>query len=318
MGIKGYFKNTSFFNQLVIFFAVFLLGNIIASILFSIFFVFKIGFSIEIMTSILENPMIMYQEPNTFRAMLFFNHLGTFFFPALFLGYLFSDDKKIYLKVETGFSVKVALLVVLSMLVVLPFLNLTIQLNEMMKFPEWMKPLEDWMIASEESAKSTMEPLLNTNSWKDLVFNLIIIGVIAAIGEEFLFRGVLQNIFEKKIVNKHIVIWSVAIIFSAIHLQFYGFIPRMLMGAYFGYLLMYTRSIWAPVLAHLTNNAFAVLISFKYSNTADLEKMETVGTGQDWWLALISLALWAYFFSMIIKTCRKDLFSDNHQEPLAS
>lgn len=80
-----------------------------------------------------------------------------------------------------------------------------------------------------------------------------------AITEEFFFRGALQRLIGKWNPNPHFVIWSAAILFSAFHLQFYGFIPRMLLGAYLGYLLLWTRSIWIPVFAHFINNATAVI-----------------------------------------------------------
>jgi membrane protease YdiL (CAAX protease family) len=285
MRIKGLFKNAPFSSQLILFFAIFLLSNIVVSIPFSV---------------------VMRQDAVFLRIMFLVNHLGTFVFSALFSAYLFSDDVKTYLKVGNGISRKVTIYVILSMLVVLPFLNLTVQFNEAMKLPEWMRPLEEWMIVSEKAVKQLTDTVLNTGSWMDLIANLLIIGVLAAVGEELLFRGVLQNIFGGKIKNKHVVIWLVAILFSAIHLQFYGFIPRMLMGAYFGYLLYYTRSIWAPVLAHFTNNAFAVLISYRYRNTSTPEDLSDIGTiGHGWWLALISLILWYFLFIRIVKHSKK-------------
>lgn len=286
MEIKGLFKNAPLSSQLIVFFAVFLLSMIVVSVPFSI---------------------VMRQDAAFLRIMFVANHLGIFVFSALFSAYLFSDDVKTYLKIGTGISRKTVIYVILSMLVALPFLNLTIQFNEVMKLPEWMKPLEDWMIASEKDAKQLTDVVLNTGNWMDLIANLLIIGLLAAVGEELLFRGVLQNIFGRKLTNEHVVIWLTAILFSAIHLQFYGFIPRMLMGAYFGYLLYYTRSLWAPVLAHFTNNAFVVLISYKYRDASDLEDLNAIGTtGHNWWLALIFLVFWGYFFYGIIRSCKKE------------
>jgi len=69
----------------------------------------------------------------------------------------------------------------------------------------------------------------------------------------------LQRVIGKWTRNHHIIIWSAAILFSAFHMQFFGFLPRMLLGAYFGYLLYWTRNIWIPVFAHFVNNAFAVI-----------------------------------------------------------
>ncbi len=291
MEIKALFKNSPFSHQLVISFIVFLLSNIIVSIPFTI---------------------IVQEGPGFMRMMLFFSQLGTFVFSSFFLAYLFSDDVLDYLKIRKNISWKVAIWVVISMLVVLPFLNLTVQINQGMKLPEFLKPLEDWMVASEKAAKELMDSVLISNNLFDLILNLIVIALAAGVGEELLFRGALQNVFGKKLRNKHVIIWVVAILFSAIHLQFFGFIPRMLMGAYFGYLLYYTRSIWAPILAHFTNNAFAVLITYKYQDTSEKSELDNIGTGSLWWIALISLALWGYFFFKIIKSSEKQAISSDH------
>jgi len=279
MGIKAYFKNTSFSGQLAIAFFVFLSTNIL----------------------IAPFMLLAGKDATSLRLMMFISQLGTFVFSSFFLAYLFSDNALTYLKFRSGISWKVAIYIVLSMIVVLPFLNFTVWVNEAMKLPEWMKPLEEWMVEAEKMAKELTDSILISKNWFDLVQNLIVVALMAALGEELLFRGVLQNVFEKKIRNQHIIIWTVAILFSAIHLQFYGFIPRMLMGAYFGYLLYYTRSIWAPILAHLTNNAFVILVTYKYPENSGRTDFDTIGIGQYWWIALISLIFWAFFMLKIVK-----------------
>ena len=279
MGIKAYFKNASFSGQLAISFFVFLFTNILVA----------------------PAMLLGSQDASSLRLMMFISQLGTFVFSAFFLAYLFSDNALTYLKIKSEISWKVAIWIVLSMIVVLPFLNFTVWINEAMKLPEWMKPLEEWMKTAEEAARKITESILIYNNWFDLVQNLIIIALMAALGEELLFRGVLQNVFGKKIRNQHITIWIVAILFSAIHLQFYGFIPRMLMGAYFGYLIYYTRSMWAPILAHFTNNAFVILVTYKYQETSGQTDFDTIGVGQYWWVALISLIFWAFFMLKIVK-----------------
>ncbi len=284
MEIKGLFKNSPFSTQLFISFGIFILFNTIVSI-----------------------PLLVStrQDAGFVRLMLFINQVGSFILSSLFLAYLFSDNVLTYLKIKNKISWKVAVWIILSMIVVLPFLNLTIQINEAMNLPEWMKPIEDWMMKSEKDIKNITDSILISNGWSDLILNLVVVALTAAIGEELFFRGVLQNILGKKLHNKHVIICTVAILFSAIHLQFYGFIPRMLMGVYFGYLLYFTGSIWAPVLAHFTNNAFAVLITHKYQDAANLEELDAIGTtNQDWWIALISLALWCLLFWKIIRSSK--------------
>src|SRR5690606_8788842 len=120
--------------------------------------------------------------------------------------------------------------------------------------------------------------------------------------EELFFRGFLQNTFLKKWQNKHLAIWVTAILFSAMHLQFFGFIPRMILGAFFGYLMVFTGSIWAPIIGHLTNNGLAVIISF-YVQKNQLEKsIETMGSSAtDWQVLVTSLILVSGFVYLILR-----------------
>ena len=115
------------------------------------------------------------------------------------------------------------------------------------------------MKAQEALAEQLTNLLLSGDGLMNLLANLLVVAVMAGITEEFLFRGALQRIIGKWTSNHHIVIWTAAIIFSAFHMQFYGFLPRVLLGAYFGYLLYWSRNIWIPVFAHFVNNAFAVI-----------------------------------------------------------
>ena len=125
-----------------------------------------------------------------------------------------------------------------------------------------------------------------------ILINLVVMAVVPAIGEEFLFRGLLQRLFTSFFKNRHASIWVTAAIFSAIHMQFYGFLPRMMIGAMLGYMLVWSGSIWVPVTAHFINNALAVI--FSYINTGgDLNlNPDTLGTTAEQWPAsLISIVL---------------------------
>ncbi len=307
MEIKGIFKNSSFFTQVIILLTAFVLGSILSSVLFSLFVAIKSGFSIEVLNGIIENPESIYDDPNAVRVMSFFSSVCSFFLPAVVLGKMFSDDEKVYLKTDRLISSTMVILIVVSMLALLPFLNLTAQVNEMMRFPEALKPLEDWMRKMEDDAQSITQTMLLAQNWKDVIFNIVILGVFAGVGEELIFRGVLQNIFRKIFKNEHVIIWVVAVLFSAIHMQFYGFIPRLLMGVYFGYLLFYTKSIWAPILAHFTNNTLAVFNYYGIQDPEVLKQVDSVGTGTTWWIGILSLLLWLWIFLRIIRLSKNEV-----------
>lgn len=116
------------------------------------------------------------------------------------------------------------------------------------------------MQAQEALAKQLTDQLLASDRIDILLANLLVVAVIAALTEELFFRGALQRILGKALSNPHAIIWTAAALFSAFHMQFYGFLPRMILGAYFGYLLLWSRSIWLPVFAHFINNATAVVV----------------------------------------------------------
>ena len=111
----------------------------------------------------------------------------------------------------------------------------------------------------EELAEQLTQTLLSSDRIDILLANLFVVAILAALTEECFFRGTLQRILSRFHAKPHVVIWTAAILFSAFHLQFYGFFPRMLLGAYFGYLLLWSRSIWLPIFAHFINNAIAVI-----------------------------------------------------------
>ena len=140
-----------------------------------------------------------------------------------------------------------------------PVINLLGLLNKQMELPAFMAPIEEWMRAQETLAEQLTTILLSSDSVWVILANLIVIAVTAGITEEFLFRGALQRVIGKWTSNPHTIIWIAAILFSAFHLQFYGFLPRMILGACFGYLLYWSKSIWISVFSHFVNNASAAI-----------------------------------------------------------
>jgi uncharacterized protein len=131
-----------------------------------------------------------------------------------------------------------------------------------MKLPHFLKWLEDWMKDSENSAQKITAAMLQMTTIWDMVRVLLLIGLLTAIGEELMFRGVLQTIFFRWTKNVHAAVWITAIIFSAIHLEFYGFLPRVLLGALFGYFVAWSGSIWPAVWGHFLNNATDVVLTY--------------------------------------------------------
>lgn len=159
----------------------------------------------------------------------------------------------------------------LAMFVIAPCISQLGYLNEQMHLPSFLHGVEEWMRRLEDKAGETTIKILTMNSIADLIANLIVIGLIPAIGEELTFRGYLQQSFEKRTKNPHMAIWLTAFIFSAFHLQFYGFIPRFLLGALLGYLFIYGRSMIVNIFCHFMNNAVAIVSAYIYSPTEALK-----------------------------------------------
>lgn len=198
----------------------------------------------------------------------------------------------------------VLLLVVAFTIAFMPFNALFIRLNEAMQLPESLKSLEVAMRAKEDELNKLTQFLIDFESYPQAVLGLIVIAVVPGIGEELLFRGTLQPIFARLFRNQHVAIWVTAVVFSAIHFQFYGFLPRMLLGAAFGYLYWWSGNIYVPMLAHFTNNAFTVIMVWLYNQKMtqlNFEEAQAVPV----WLSLVSGVVSGALLWYIFRLCRE-------------
>ena len=150
----------------------------------------------------------------------------------------------------------------------------------------------EWMKNSEASAKVVTDTLMADLSVTGLMMNIFCMGILTGIGEELFFRGALQNVLAGSFRNKHIAVWTAAVVFSAFHLQFYGFVPRMVMGAIFGYAMLWTGSVWVPAVAHALNNISVVVLTYLVNaGVADEDSVSIGVAGGFPWLALTSAVL---------------------------
>lgn len=152
-------------------------------------------------------------------------------------------------------------LVILLAICVLPVSSFTGQINSAIHLPTWLSGVERWMLEKEQSADNLIDSLVVSGNFWTMSLNLLIIALIPAISEEMIFRGVIQKIFTSLFRSGHLAIWVTAFIFSTIHFQFLGFIPRFILGLVFGYLFFWGCSLWLPVISHFVNNAFPVILT---------------------------------------------------------
>lgn len=141
----------------------------------------------------------------------------------------------------------------------IPFLNQLIYWNSQMSLPESMAGLETTLRGMEEMNGKVSDIILSTDSVGGLLAGILIVGLLTGLGEEMLFRGMLQRSMSIYSRMGQWAIWIAAVIFSAVHMQFFGFFPRLLLGAFFGYLLFSTGSLWPSIFAHALNNSIVVV-----------------------------------------------------------
>ncbi|TFV96141.1 CPBP family intramembrane metalloprotease [Algoriphagus kandeliae] len=178
------------------------------------------------------------------------------------------------------------------------FNALLVYLNAQMELPEALSGLESWMKEMEKDLMEMTMFLTDFQNIKELLMGILVIGVFAGLGEELFFRGVLQPKMHLYTGSYHWGIWLTAAIFSAIHMQFYGFLPRLFLGALFGYLYVYSGSLVYPILAHIFNNSFTVLLVYASAQgwiEFDLESTDTVSYPAAL-LGLLVLSAGFYYF----------------------
>jgi membrane protease YdiL (CAAX protease family) len=183
-----------------------------------------------------------------------------FLLPSLFTAWLCSERPGEFLHLRGWPKIRLLGQVALSVVLISPTISLSSDLNMQLQLPDFMAPLEARMREMEDRAAEFIGQMTDEKGLSALLANLTVMALFAAVTEEFLFRGALFALLRKVIRNPHAAIWLTAVIFSAIHLQFYGFLPRLLLGAYLGYLLHWTKNLWIPVFAHFLNNATVVVV----------------------------------------------------------
>lgn len=143
-----------------------------------------------------------------------------------------------------------------------PAMSVIIKWNAGLHLPESMAALEASLRAAEEAAGGAVEYLLGPDTPGNLIVSLLIVGLMAGFSEELFFRGAMLRILRTAPLSPHAAIWITAAIFSLVHFQIFGFVPRLLLGAYFGYLLVWSGSVWLPMIVHVANNSLFVVLRY--------------------------------------------------------
>ena len=267
MNLKGIYRNKSESTKLFLFVMIVFISSLIG--ISSIGIIFADAGELNFTQENISQLKIMQLISSVF----------IFIIPPLLFSYFENDQ---YLK-ELGFNSKFKRQNILMILMIIlfsqPLVAYCMQLNLdfIHSISDYIPKVIESMKQMEEDAKLLTEALLKMDNIRDLLFNLFLIAIIPAIGEEMFFRGVIQKKLKNILRNPHIAILITSFIFSAIHMQFFGFLPRFFLGIILGYLFYYSGSLWMPIIAHFINNALAVLLMYlpfsKKINT-DISQLE--------------------------------------------
>jgi membrane protease YdiL (CAAX protease family) len=241
---------TTIFIMVTSFFVFFLLGYLLAVPLFDL--------SIQELSGILSGKG-QQMHPHLIKYFQILQTVGLFVIPPFIAARFLSKQPVKYLGFSNQPNPWSLFTVVVLIFASLPLINFLAQLNQNINLPEQFASLEQWLVNREESARRMTDQFLRAPNLGGLAINLVMVAVLPALGEELLFRGVVQKIFSEWTRSVHWGIVIAAFLFSAMHVQFYGLLPRMFLGILFGYLLLWSGSMWLPILAHFVNNAGAVV-----------------------------------------------------------
>ena len=275
-----------------------IIGGMLLTAFVSILFLFLAGIPVTDMMSMNKGGMENMSSA-VVRILIAIQHVCLFILPAIIFGLVYY--RRLFFR---GFNLNVgpgwtlATLGIFFLMAAYPLVNLSFHLNDAMPLPSWAGDLEN------EAAK-TLEKILEMNSPLIFVLNLLIISILPGIGEELIFRGIVQKHIGGFLQSPVIAIWISAFIFSAIHMQFEGFLPRVALGAALGYLYYWTNNLWVPIIAHAFNNGIQVVLI--YVAGMDVTSLEQEGIDQiPWWLIVLSVGGMYFIYHLIIKN-RKTL-----------
>jgi membrane protease YdiL (CAAX protease family) len=215
------------------------------------------------------------------RYMIISQGIALFIVPAIIFFVLMNPAPGFnFMVFRTPGIIEVGLVVVLAFCI-FPVTSFTGLLNSSFHLPDFFSGVEQWMHKKEDAAARITDLFMVSDTFGIMLFNVFMIAVIPALGEELIFRGVFQKIFHNLFKSDHLAIWITAILFSAIHFQFFGFVPRLILGLVFGYLYFWSGTLWLPVISHFVNNAVPVAGAYlmgweRLNGTTDIKVWEQI------------------------------------------
>lgn len=295
---------TRFFIFLSLFLLFYSFGGLIGQIIIKAVCDCEIPDAAVFLQAVQEDPMLV----QGIRVSVIFSQFLGFALPAFFFARLVNVDVLGELQLINRTSNKSYLIAAIIIIAALPMVNLMQWLNMQVDFPALMGETGIKIKEMEDLNTGISKLLLpQPGDVKTLLLVLIVLAITPAICEELVFRGVFQQLFTRAFRNKHLGVWVAAFVFSAMHFQFYGFLPRLVLGAVLGYLFAYSRTLWVPMVAHAINNTLSVLAPYFELDKGETLNTDTLGTSaSDWIYVAISLLITVGLL-IVFKKINKDI-----------
>lgn len=249
----------------------------------------------------LDNPLIL-QATKLIQAL---SSIGLFIVPSWLFCKSIQQEPVEYLKLNRKPLLKEMLIALVLVFAAMPVVSWMFYINQQITLPASFHELEQYLQETENKAAKITMAFLNVNEWKGLLINIVVIALLPAIGEELLFRGVFQNFIRHVTGKRHFAVIVTAILFSAIHFQFYGFFPRFYLGLVLGYMFLFTGNIWITILIHFVNNAFAVICSYGPIKNKLPEIMQDGYVFESWVVNTSSFVISTLLIALIYKITYK-------------
>lgn len=268
--------------KLFVFIALFIAGTLMAGLLLGVIALTK-GYELSEFTAMMGEGALGLPT-DIVRASLWIQTLTTFILPAIIFGLLYYYRSFFsYFELTQFPGLQVLGLSMVILIAGYPLVQVSYELNQLI-------PVTDWMRDMENDAAAMLGEILSMNSTGDFILTLVMVAVLPAIGEELVFRGIFQKQLAEWTRSPILSIWMAAFIFSAIHMQFEGFLPRMVLGGILGHLYYWTKTLWVPIIIHFINNG--VQVSVLYFSGMDLSQIDESSSGKiEWWVVILSTAV---------------------------
>ncbi len=281
-------KNISYPAQLGIFLGFVGVGLIVGAIVSVIIWMMMTGRPILSMADDMLQPQYYYAIMAIQAISTFF----MFFLPVYFLALICYRKPLKFIGFNTNINYRQFFIVIGILILTFPLSGALAELNNIIPIPK------DWAIkfkAMEDSRAIQEAALININTFPKYLISLVVIGLLPGLFEEVCFRAGLQNIFIRWFKGPWVAVIVTSIIFSIIHISYYGFLVRFGLGIILGFVFYYSGNLWLSVLFHFLYNGLQVTALYAMSFSGK-KSPKDIEQNFPLWVGIIALFLIIYLF----------------------